>query len=279
MTLLEAAGPNARQIDYWNSSAGPSWVASQEGLDAELAVWGEKAADALAPKPGDRLIDVGCGCGATTLMLADRVGPAGAVLGADISAPMLEVARRRAAGLANASFVQADAQTHAFAPADGVFSRFGVMFFADPVAAFANLRAALNGGGRVAFVCWRAVELNPWMTAPMAAVAPLLPEPPPAAPPGAPGPFAFADRDRVHAILRDAGFSAIEIDAHDAKTAWGDLEASTRVALSVGPTANALRLNPNLKDKIADAVRAALAPYDTPEGVRLDQSAWVVSAA
>ena len=203
MTQLEAAGPNAAQIDYWNATAGPSWVAAQEGLDIELRPWGEKAIATLAPVAGARMIDVGCGCGATTLMLAERVGPGGRVLGADISAPMLALARQRAeaAGLAQASFIQADAQTHAFEPADGVFSRFGVMFFADPAAAFANLRAALTERGRVVFVCWRALEHNPWMGVPVAAIAPLLPQAPQAPQPGAPGPFAFADGDRVHAIL------------------------------------------------------------------------------
>jgi SAM-dependent methyltransferase len=193
---------------------------------------------------------------------------------------MLAVARRsaEAAGLAQAAFAQADAQTRPFEPADGVFSRFGVMFFADPVAAFANLRKALTPGGRVAFVCWRALEFNPWMGVPMAGVAPLLPEPLPPPPPGAPGPFAFADETRVLGILRGAGFARVEIQAHGLKTGWGDLEASTRTSLSVGPVANALRLNPQLADRIAEAVREALSPYETPEGVRIDSSAWIVRA-
>ena len=277
---LEAAGPNAAQISYWNDSAGPTWVAEQDTLDAELRPWGEKAMAALAPKAGERLIDVGCGCGTTTLALAERVGPGGQVLGGDISAPMLAVARRRAeqAGLAQATFAQVDAQTYQFEPADGVFSRFGVMFFADPVAAFANLRAALTSRGRVAFVCWRAPAHNPWVTVPMAAIAPLLPEAPPAPPPGAPGPFAFADRDHVLGILRGAGFARVEIEAHDLKTGWGDLEASTRLALSIGPAAATLRQHPQLADKFTQAVRAALAPFATPEGVRLDASAWIARA-
>jgi len=281
MTPLDPAGPNASQVEYWNVTAGPNWVASQEARDIELAPWGLKAMEALGPAPGARIIDVGCGCGATSLELARRVGPGGDVLGADISAPMLAVARRRAEteGLAQARFIQADAQTHAFEPADGVFSRFGVMFFADPVAAFANLRRAMKPAGRLGFVCWRPMEMNAWVSVPMSAVARVLSEPPPPAPPGAPGPFAFADADRVRRILEDAGWREVEIVAHDMNTSWGDLEASTRTSLTIGPVASAVRLNPRLADRMADAVRAALAPYDTPKGVLLDSSAWVVRAA
>jgi SAM-dependent methyltransferase len=278
---LQADGPNAAQIDYWNATAGPSWVAAQASLDAELLPWGLKAMEALAPKAGERILDVGCGCGATTLELARRVGPSGAVAGADIAAPMLAVARTsaEAAGLAQATFVQADAQSHAFEPADGVFSRFGVMFFANPVAAFANLRRAMRPGGRLAFVCWQPPEANDWMTLPMSVVAPLLPEPPRTPPPGAPGPFAFADPDRVRGILDGAGWRGIEIVGHQMQTAWGDIDASTRTAMSIGPVANALRQNLGLADKIEAAVREALMPYATPQGVRLDSAAWVVRAS
>jgi trans-aconitate methyltransferase len=170
--------PNSGQITYWNETAGPSWVAMNDALDAEMRELGLAAMKALAPRTGERLIDIGCGCGATTLELARRVGPTGAVMGVDISVPMLEVARGRAAHLPQVSFQQADAQTHPLAAADAAFSRFGVMFFEDPVRAFANVRHALSGGGRMAFVCWRAAAQNPCMTAAMAAVGPLLSAPP-----------------------------------------------------------------------------------------------------
>jgi SAM-dependent methyltransferase len=242
---------------------------------------GLKAMAALSPQPGERLIDIGCGCGDTTMELARRVGAEGAVLGADISAPMLAVARARAAaaGFSQARFVEADAQTRIFEPADGVFSRFGVMFFTDPTAAFANLRRALRPGGRIAFVCWRALTENPWMTVPMAGVLPLLPEPPPAPPLDAPGPFAFADPARVLNILTAAGFGEIDIHESRQQIGWGDLETSARTALSVGPVALAVRSNPDLTDKIAAAVREALAPYATRDGVKLDSSVWIVRAS
>src|ERR1700723_1874340 len=155
MSDTDGAAANADQIVYWNQTVGPAWVAMQDGLDAQLRPLGALAMAALAPAEGERLIDVGCGCGDTPLALARRVGPGGAVTGADISGPMLAVARSRAdaAQIAQARFIQADAQVHAFEPADGVFSRFGGMFFEGPAAALANLRRALKPGGRPAFVC------------------------------------------------------------------------------------------------------------------------------
>ncbi len=276
MSLLEE-GPNAAQVAYWNASAGPTWVAMQDALDRQLHELGLAAMAALGPREGERVIDIGCGCGATTLELARRVGPSGRVLGADISAPMLGVARRRAESLGWVSFVQADAQTHPFEPADAAFSRFGVMFFADPTAAFANIRKALAPAGRLAFVCWRALTENHWMTIPMAAVAPLLPPTPPP-PPDAPGPFAFADRDRLRRILTGAGFADVAIEPHDQAIGGGDLETTVRTTLNVGPVGAALRDNPALQPQMADAVRAALAPHAGPEGVKLPSATWIVTA-
>ncbi|HUZ13005.1 MAG TPA: methyltransferase domain-containing protein [Caulobacteraceae bacterium] len=281
MDVLEAAGPNAGQIAYWNETAGPNWVAMQPALDREIEPLGLEAMRALAPAEGETLVDLGCGCGATTLELARRVGAGGSVLGADLSAPMLAVARARAAaaGLGQARFVQADAQVHPFAPADGAFSRFGVMFFADPAAAFANVRRALEPGGRLAFVCWRALAENPWMTVPMAAARPLLPGPPPPAPdPAAPGPFAFADRDRLADILARAGFADVRIEPHDRSVGWGDLDSSTDTVLRVGPLGAAVREHPQLKPAIAAAVRAALEPHLGADGVLLGSATWIVLA-
>jgi SAM-dependent methyltransferase len=279
MSLPEEDGPNAAQIAYWNASAGPTWVAMQNALDAQLHDLGLKAMAALDVREGERVIDIGCGCGDTSMELARRVGRGGGVLGADISAPMLEVARRRAAalGLDWVSFVQADAQIHDFEPADAAFSRFGVMFFSDPAAAFANVRGALAPSGRLAFVCWRALSENPWVTIPLAAVAPLLPPAPPP-PPNAPGPFAFADRDRVRGILSDAGFKQISIEPHDQTIGQGDLESTVRTSLSVGPVGAALRDSPQLLAPITDAVRSALAPHAGPAGVKLPSATWIVTA-
>ncbi len=282
MTVLEASGPNAAQITYWNEVVGPTWAAMHDALDGELGVLGLRAIERLAPRPDERLIDIGCGCGATTLELARRVGPAGLVTGADISAPMLDVARRRAAdaGLGQTRFLQVDAQTHGFDAADGAFSRFGVMFFADPVAAFANIRRALKQGGRLAFVCWQSLENNPWMTVPLAAITPLLPgAAPPPITPGAPGPFAFADGERLRGLLAAAGFTEIEVSSNREQIGWGDLETSVNTALRVGPVGVAARENPDLRPQIRDAVRAAFAAHQTSEGVRLESGSWIVRAA
>jgi len=280
MSELEPAGPNAEQITYWNAAAGPVWVAMQVALDHQLDPLGERAIEALAPAAGERIIDVGCGCGSTSMALAARVGPSGRVLGVDISEPMLAVARGRAAaaGLEQAAFALADAQTHAFAPADAMFSRFGVMFFADPAAAFANIRKAL-GGGRLTFVCWRAFADNPWMFLPMAAALPLLPAPPEPPSPDAPGPFAFADRDKVAGILRQAGFGSIQIEPHDQPIGWPDLDEAVGGTLNVGPLGRVVREHPTLAEPIRDAVRAALAAHAGPDGVKLASATWIVKAS
>jgi SAM-dependent methyltransferase len=279
MTDAADAGPNAAQALYWNESAGPTWVRLQAALDAQIRDVGLAAMAALAPAAGERLLDIGCGCGDTTLELAGRVGAAGKVLGADISAPMLAVARQRAAGLANVSFAQADAQVHPFEPVDAIYSRFGVMFFADPAAAFANLRRALRPGGRVAFVCWRSPAENPVLTAAMAAAAPLLPEPPPPPDPIAPGPFAFADKDRVAGILRAAGFTNVSIEPHNSKMGWPDVETGLSLALFIGPLGALLRQHPELHEKVVGAVRGFLEANCGPDGIRLDAATWIVRAS
>lgn len=273
---------NADQIAYWNAAAGETWVDQQDRLDRQLQPLGRTAMAALDPAADERLIDVGCGCGQTSLELAGEVGPDGSVLGVDISAPMLEVARRRAAnaGLTNLRFLEADAQVRAFARggADGVFSRFGVMFFADPSAAFANLHSALRPGGRLGFVCWRPLAINEWMLLPLQAALKHIPAPPPPTDPFAPGPFAFADRDRVKGILTDGGFKDIVIDAHDTMIGGNGLEETIAMSLRVGPLGMLLRENPGQRDSIIDSLRGLLEPHAGPSGVFLPASVWIVTA-
>jgi SAM-dependent methyltransferase len=281
MTASAANQPNASQIEHWNGAAGETWVKLQARLDVQLAPLGRRAMDQAAIRPGEAILDIGCGTGQTTLELAERVGGSGTVLGVDISGPMLDLARRRsaAAGLAQARFEQGDAQTRRFAQGsfDLVFSRFGVMFFADPIAAFGNLRRALRRQGRLVFVCWRQARDNEWVTVPMAATFQHLPRPP-APEPGAPGEFAFADRDRVQAILAAAGFADIRIEKSDEPVGGMSLDVSVDTTLNMGPVAAALR-EPGSAEKrhaVEAAVRQALAPFAGPNGVRMGSAVWIV---
>jgi SAM-dependent methyltransferase len=276
---------NAAQAEYWNNAGGGPWVALQTLLDWQLAPLMRAALARLRPATGERIVDVGCGCGATSLELAAAVGSSGSVLGADISAPMLAVARRRAeeAGLAQARFEVADAQTFAFEPqaADAVFSRFGVMFFADPAAAFANLRAAVKPGGRLAFVCWRSPGENPWMTAPAAAaLAQLPPQPTPPLPadPNAPGPFGLQDGARTKGLLESAGWSDVAVTPHDERIGSRNLDDAMTLAMSIGPLGSYLRANPEHREAAAGAVRDTLAAWNGPDGVLAPSATWIVTA-
>lgn len=273
---------NSDQVAFWNTRAGETWARRQVELDRQLRGLGRIAMDRLAPAAGEAVLDIGCGCGDSTLELARGVGAAGCVTGVDISAPMLAVARSRPLlpGSGAVRWLEADAQVHTFpaGEADAAFSRFGVMFFADPKAAFANLRRALRPGGRLAFVCWRAAALNPFMTAPFAAAAHLFETLPPPGDPLAPGPFAFAEKDRIAGILGAAGFASVDIAPHDEAIGGGSVEETADLSLTIGPLGAALREAPHLAAAAREAVRAAVAPHLTARGVLLDSASWMVSA-
>ncbi|HEV7730536.1 MAG TPA: methyltransferase domain-containing protein [Candidatus Binatia bacterium] len=282
---MEKTGPNAEQIEYWNEAAGPRWVAMQNALDAQIAPFGHAVQERLGPSPGEHVLDVGCGCGQTSLELARRVTPSGSVTGLDISAVMLARARDRAAaaGLGNATFVQADAQTHAFpTPHDALFSRFGVMFFSDPPAAFANLGRALRSGARLGFVCWQSLQRNPWMLLPMMAAAQhLTMAPPPAT--DAPGPFAFADDARVRGILESAGFRDVAFEPLERTVMIGGPGASLDQAVEfmsqMGPAAAAFKdATPAARAAAAVAIRDSFRPHHGDDGVRMGSAVWIVTA-
>ncbi|MBP1685220.1 MAG: SAM-dependent methyltransferase [Deltaproteobacteria bacterium] len=286
MTTLLPTGPNAQQIQYWNDLAGRKWATYQSSIDAQLAPLGQQTMDRLAIAAGERVLDVGCGCGNTTLELARRVGPTGKVTGIDISTPMLELAREaaRAAGVDHVRFENADAQTFAFSTCSVavVFSRLGVMFFDDPVAAFANLRKALRPGGRIGFVCWQELRRNVWMHVPLEAASPYLPPQPPLEP-NLPGPFAFADPGRVRELLTRAGFVALRIEAlHETLAIGGQqgLDEAVGLLLQIGPLGRALvDVVGEVRARVAESVRDAVAPFLTPLGVRMPAAAWIVTAA
>jgi SAM-dependent methyltransferase len=278
-------GPNAEQIEHWNADEAEHWVREADRYDAMLRPFGELAMDRAGVSAGERVLDVGCGGGQTTLAIAERVGARGAITGIDISEPLVRRAREAAkrAGVTNVEFELGDAQTHPF-PAgafDAVFSRFGIMFFADPEAAFANLAGALRPGGRIAFVCWREFEAQEWLVVPGAAALAYVPMPD-LGEPGAPGMFAFADADRTRQVLGRAGFSDIRAEATDLPLviAGGGSVDDVMKWLDGSPIVNTL-----LEDADENAARSALAairesfePYATPHGVVLRAGVWVVSA-
>ena len=272
---------NAAQEEYWNGRAGETWTELQRLLDMELRPLGLETEAALRLRPGERVLDIGCGAGETSLDLAAAVAPGGAVLGVDISRPLLDLAARRSAGKdLDLRFEAADAQTSDFGGErfDAAFSRFGVMFFSDPAAAFANILKALKPGGRLAFVCWRPAADNPVMTAPMKAVENLIPSQPPSDP-LAPGPFAFADPERVRRILAEAGFGQVAIRPFDAEVGAWTPEEALIVAQRVGPLGMVLRENPDLRPHVLDAVIRELRRHTRADGkVWLGAAVWIVTA-
>jgi len=283
--VLTPEGANAEMIEYWNGTAGQRWVRFQDQLDLTLRPLGQAAMECGGVAAGDRVLDVGCGCGDTSIELAGRVAPTGSVLGVDISTTMLARARTRAAEIADArvAFENADAASHPL-PAESfdlVFSRFGVMFFRYPEVAFANLRTALRPGGRIAFVCWQALKHNEWYRLPVeiAGRHVALPDPPP---PGTPGPFAFADGDRVRGILSAAGFSDIALDSHERAMEVGgpgDVAAAVEFVQTQGLMVRLLQeADEDTRARVTADLRQALAPYHDGRAVRMGSASWLVTA-
>jgi SAM-dependent methyltransferase len=273
---------NADQIAYWNGTPGEKWVKNQQVMDASLASATAGLLSLAAIRPGERVLDIGCGSGQTSLMAADAVGATGQVTGVDVSRQLLALARSRAEERGNVHFIEADAATHPFAPDhDLLISRFGVMFFDDPSAAFANLRRAAAPGGRLAFICWRPVVENEYAAMPFEIAKKLMP-PLPLADPHAPGPFALADADRLRAILAGAGFSDIAITKHDGLMPMGATPEQAGIqATSLGPTARALaRLgDSDLNAKVLAAVTDAFRAYPRTDGmIHCRIACWLVGA-
>jgi SAM-dependent methyltransferase len=272
---------NAQQIEYWNGPAGERWAKAQDRIDHHLGLITEALVAFAAPKCGERVLDIGCGGGTTALVIRERVGPEGAVTGIDISAPNLGIARARAhAGRADVTFLEADAATYEFqAVYDLAFSRFGVMFFDEPVAAFANLRKALAKGGRLAFVCWRTFKENEWAFATYEAALDLLPPQEPMDP-HAPGPFAFADRERLISILERAKFGDIAVKPLDTTVNLGaTVDDAVTEALTIGPLARAAaELDEAAREKIRRRIAPAIAKHQTSYGIVAPAAIWLVGA-
>jgi SAM-dependent methyltransferase len=276
------ANANTEQIEFWNSDEARHWVTDQAQYDRMLEPFAARLLEIAALRPTERVIDIGCGTGPTTCAAA-RIVDRGHAHGVDISAPMIDAARSRAdaQGLGNATFAVADAQTTSFAgDADVVMSRFGVMFFDDPVAAFTNLRTALDPTGRLAFVCWQDLFANEWMALPGLAAAEHVPLPD-LGPPGQPGPFSLGDADRLREILTIAGFHDIAIDPFETSLLLGGHTLDDAIAfLRRTGMARALFSDApsDAVDRALRAVAAALEPHLTPDGVRLGAATWIVTA-
>lgn len=256
-----------------------AWAEVRDLLELQLDPLGRPALDALAPTRAEHILDVGCGGGATTLEIARSVGPTGTVCGIDISASVLDYAKAAADGYQRVTFVQADAQSYPFEQHcfDGAFSRFGLMFFTDPVAAFINIRRSIKPNGRLAFVCWRALEENALDILPLRAAKPYIPPQPPEDP-DAPGPFSLANPIRTRAILEGAGFADVEIAPHDKAVGSGSLEAMLAVCSRAGSLGKILREQPELRDAVLPVLHSALSKFDGPDGVKLNAATWVVTA-
>jgi ubiquinone/menaquinone biosynthesis C-methylase UbiE len=276
---------NDAQIADWNGMLGQRWADLQPQLDRMIEAFGTAALQRAAARPAERVLDIGCGCGSSSLALAQAVGPRGRVLGVDVSRPMLAVARCRgaAAGASGLSFVEADASRSPLpAGHDLLFSRFGLMFFAQPVAALRHLRGALRPGGRCVFVCWRAPRDNPWAMAPLVAARQALAIQPAPADPLAPGPFAFADEQRLRGLLAQAGFEGIDLQRVDAPVfLGGSAREAAAHSLQIGPASMlAAEAGPAQQPALVAAIASALAPHAEADGsVSLAGSTWLVQAA
>ena len=272
---------NAGMAEAWNGAEGADWAAHADRYDAASAAFDPALADGARIAAADRVLDVGCGAGISTRAAA-RAAPAGHATGIDVSAPLLAEARRRsaAAGLANTTFVQADAQVHPFQPGayDVVVSRFGAMFFGDPVAGFANLARALRPGGRLALLSWQPLARNEWLLTIRGALAAGRPLPEP--PGNAPGPFGLADPDHVHRVLAAAGFEAVDLAGVMGTVRLGaDAEDAFGFVSALGLTRGLLgELDDDARQAALDDLRDRLAAHATPDGVRLGASAWLITA-
>lgn len=268
------------QAALWNGTSGQAWVEGQQLLDQVLGPFQDLLMDAIRAAPSSRLLDIGCGTGSTTMAAARLLGENGRCTGIDISEPMVSLARKRAEreGVST-QFICADAQAYAFEPAsfDMMISRFGVMFFADPIAAFANLRRAATKGARLCFIAWRDAADNPFMTTAERAAAPLLPNIPPRNPDG-PGQFAFADPQRVGRILEQSGWTQIDPQPRSVSCSFPEAELIGYFT-RFGPLGQIVQqADAPTRNRVITTVRAAFDPYVHGAEVRFNAAVWVVNA-
>jgi SAM-dependent methyltransferase len=277
--------PNAGMAEFWNGNGGKNWVSREARLESSLKVFGQQAVNAGGITAGHRIVDIGFGCGETSIELAQQVEPDGQVNGVDISETMVAAAEKKALekGVTNVSFECADAQTKAF-PSDSydlVFSRFGVMFFDDPVSAFKNIYASLKPGGRLAFVCWAPRDQNAWVGLPLQVVAKHLSLP---APPGndEPGPFSLSEESRVNDILSSAGFTNISVESFQTPfVLGGNVDEASSFLMQLAPSGSAINnadADEKTRERIALDMAELLKSHVNNEGVSMSAAALLVTA-
>ncbi|MGH9043141.1 MAG: class I SAM-dependent methyltransferase [Acidimicrobiia bacterium] len=264
----------------WDGDEGAYWADNAEHFEGTTRAHNVRLQAGAAIAAGERVLDVGCGNGASTRAAA-RAATGGHALGVDLSSRMLERARAqaRAEGIDNVEFVQVDAQTHPFVPEsfDVAISSFGCMFFSDPVAAFTNVAAALRPAGRVAMLAWQPFGANEWLQALMASAA--LGRDLPAPPDNVPGPFGLADPERVREILKAAGLGEVDVDGFHAPVRFGDDPAGAYEFLSeIANRAMLADLDADQRAQAQANLRAVLADRATTDGVAFDSAAWLIRA-
>jgi len=275
---------NMDQIEFWNGDHGSAWARHADIVDIMFAEITEAVLNAADISPGDRVLDLGCGSGGTSLAIAERVTPVGSVTAIDVSAPMLERARQRsdAAQLVNVDFLLGDASVYPFAASsfDAMVSRLGAMFFDDPADTFRRLAPSLDPGGRIALGVWRGPRENPWAMGPVAAAREFL-DMPPRPGPEEPGPFSFADPDRVRRILGSAGLTDIGLAPLDFEVPLGrTLEEALNFVMEMGPLSAPLgNVTGENRRKAIAAITDVLEENQDEDGiVRLAGACWIVTA-
>ena len=283
--MTDRPTPNSDQAEFWNGPGGETWTTQRERFNTMLRPIGLEVLKRAQARAGEHVLDVGCGTGETTNYLARLVTPGGSVTGLDISDLMLAEARRHnQVHDVPVQFHAADAQTYAFCDDayDLIFSRFGVMFFEDSVAAFANLARALKSTGRLTFVCWQSMDRNAWVHLPRDIVAQHIALDGPGANPTAPGPFAFGDEGRALSLLNRAGFDNVTVEGHDTEVLMGgggSIETAVHAVTDQGPLSRAIHDAPEaVQTRIRDDLTMMLASHQHDDGVRLGAGVWLVTA-
>ena len=272
-------------IEFWNGDGGRKWVNYKDRMDITLSPFGQKAIESARILDGERVLDLGCGCGNTTFEIANRVGADGYVQGMDVSRPILAEAKARilTGKERNISFEFSDAQKHVFNSDefDVIYSRFGVMFFDDPISAFNNIRQSLVAGGRLAFVCWQPIKMNQWVSLPFDVVSKHIPLPPDDDP-EQPGAFSLGNKDRLMRVLSEAGYSDISIEPfHSSFNLGADLYQAIEFITDMGPASYVINEEEHSRELIASIVNdlnKELIPYINGNGVSLDAATWIVTA-